>query len=195
VPVVTRLREDRRGRVAVELDGAPWHTLPVQVVVRSGLAEGRSLDRPALRSVARELRRAEALGLATRALRTRDLSQRELQAQLERRGVPGRAAEESIGMLTGAGLVDDARLASNRAERMAERGYGDAAIRHDLERRGLSADIAEEALRALEPEEDRARRIVAERGAGARTARYLAARGFAAEALEQAAGPDFGHGL
>jgi regulatory protein len=195
VRVVTRLREDGRGRVAVELAGAPWRTLPVEVVARSGLAEGRSLDRPALRSVARELRRAEALGLATRALRTRDLSRQELRARLEHKGVPGQAAEESIGVLTGAGLVDDARLASNRAAVMAERGYGDAAIRHDLERRGLPADIAEEALRALEPEEDRARRIVAERGAGARTARYLAARGFDAEAFEQAAEPDFGHDL
>jgi regulatory protein len=195
VPVVTRLREDRRGRVAVELDGTPWRTLPVEVVVRSGLAEGRSLDRPALRSVGRELRRAEALGLATRALRTRDLSQRELQTRLGRKGIAGRAAEETIEVLAGAGLVDDARLASNRATRLAERGYGDAAIRHDLERRGLPADITEEALRALEPEEDRVCRILTERGAGARTARYLAARGFAAEALEQAAGPDFGHDL
>jgi SOS response regulatory protein OraA/RecX len=195
VPVVTRLREDRRGRVAVELDGAPWRTLPVDVVVRSGLAEGRSLDRRTLRSVGRELRRAEALGLATRALRTRDLSQRELRARLESRGVPGHAAEESIEVLAGAGLVDDARLASNRAQRLAERGYGDAAIRHDLERRGLPDAVTEEAVRALEPEEERARRIVTERGAGARTARYLVARGFAAEALEQAAGPDFGHDL
>ena len=62
MPTVTRLREDRRGRVAVELDGAPWRVLPVDVVARAGLSEGRTLDRETLRTVRRELRRVEAIG-------------------------------------------------------------------------------------------------------------------------------------
>jgi regulatory protein len=180
--------------VAVELDGAPWRVLPVDVVVRSGLAEGRSLDRTALRQVRRELRRAEALVVATRALRGRDLTQRELRARLARRGVHEPVVEESVATLRAAGLVDDARLASNRAASMADRGYGDAAIRDDLERRGVPAELVETALQALEAEEARARRLVGRRGTGARTASYLARRGFGPEAVEAAAGPDFGHG-
>jgi regulatory protein len=180
--------------VTVELDGAPWRVLPVDVVVRSGLAEGRSLDRTALRRVRRELRRAEALVVATRALRGRDLTQRELRARLARRGVHEPVVEESVATLRAAGLVDDARLACNRAASMADRGYGDAAIRDDLERRGVPAELAETALQALEAEDARARRIVGRRGPGARTAAYLARRGFGPEAVEAAAGPDFGHG-
>lgn len=193
MPTVTGLREDRRGRVAVELDGSPWRTLPADVVVRAGISEGRALDRPALRVLRRELRRAEALAVAGRALRTRDLSARELALRLEQRAVSRTAAEESLAALAAAGLLDDARLAENRAGSLAERGYGDAAIRHDLEQRGVPADLVEAAVAGLEPETERAGRIVARRGTGAGTARYLAGKGFGEDALEQAAGIDFGH--
>jgi SOS response regulatory protein OraA/RecX len=193
VPTVTGLREDRRGRVAVELDGSPWRTFPADVVVRAGISHGRALDRPALRRLRRELRRAEALAVAGRALRARDLSARELALRLEQRAVSPSAAEESLAALSAAGLVDDARLAGNRAESLAGRGYGDAAIRHDLEQRGVAADLVEAAVAALEPEGERAGRIVARRGTGAGTARYLAGKGFGEEVLEQAAGGDFGH--
>jgi hypothetical protein len=148
VPTVTGLREDRRGRVAVELDGSPWRTLPAGVVVRAGISCGRALDRQALRKLRRELRRAEALAVAGRALRARDLSARELALRLEQRAVSPSAAEESLAALSVAGLVDDARLAENRAESLAGRGYGDAAIRHDLEQRGVKRPWRPWSLRA-----------------------------------------------
>jgi SOS response regulatory protein OraA/RecX len=191
VPTVTRLAEKRRGRVAVELDGAPWRTLPVDVVVRAGLAEGRELDRPALRLVRQELRRAEALAVAARALRRQDLSERGIAERLARASVAPAAVEESLAVLSRAGLVDDARFARARAGSLAERGYGDAAIRHDLGRQGVAPDGIEAALESLEGEAERARRLVERRGPGLGTARYLASKGFGEEALEAAAGADF----
>lgn len=189
---VTRLRENRRGRVAVELDGAPWRTLPADVVVRAGLSPGRTLDRPALRLLRRELRKAEALQLAGRALRTRDLSHDELTARLARAEIPPAAAAESVAALERAGLLDDARLAANRAAGLAGRGYGDAAVRHDLERRGVAAGQIEAAIAGLEPEAERAQQIVERRGTGPHTIRYLAGKGFGEDALGAAAGGDFG---
>jgi SOS response regulatory protein OraA/RecX len=186
VPTVTGLREDRRGRVAVELDGAAWRVLPVDVVVRAGLTEGRMLDRPALRLLRRELRQAEALQVATRALRSRDLSRRRLAERLERAAVPPTAAAESLGTLARAGIVDDARVARLRAEALGERGYGNEAIRHRLREEGLEPDTVEEAVAGLAPELDRTRRLVERRGPGPRTARYLAGRGFGEEAVETA---------
>jgi SOS response regulatory protein OraA/RecX len=191
VPTVTALRADRRGRIAVELDGAPWRVFPVEVVARAGLAEGRSLDRPALRLLRRELRRAEALALAGRALRNRDLSERGLDQRLQRAAVAPAVRSESLEVLSRAGVLDDTRFAQTRAEGLAARGYGDAAIRHDLERRGIDYDLREAALGGLEPEVERARRLVEHRGPGARTARYLASKGFGEEALETALGADF----
>ena len=66
MPRVTALRRDRHGHVAVELDGAYWRTLPLDAVLRAGLAVGTELDRPRARTVRRELRRAAALAAAAR---------------------------------------------------------------------------------------------------------------------------------
>lgn len=191
MPTVTALRDDRRGRVAVELDGAPWRVLPVDVVVRAGIVAGRRLDRPALRLLRRELRRSEALAVAGRALRRRDLSSRALADRLDRAAVPPAAAKESLATLARSGFVDDARVARTRAEALAGRGYGDEAIRHRLGREGL-AEHAADALAGLEPESERAEAIAGRRGTGPRTARYLASRGFGEDAVEAALGTAFG---
>ena len=192
MPSVTALRARGPGRVAVELDGAPWRVLPVDVVARAGLAEGRVLDRPALRLVRRELRRAEALRAATRALRARDLSRRRLAERLAGSDIAPAAAVETLETLTRAGLVDDARVARNRATSLAERGYGDGAIRHRLAAEGVPPEVVEEAVSALEAEGERAARLVQRRGGGPRTARWLSARGFAEEAVEAALRGSFG---
>ncbi len=191
MPTVTGLRADRRGHVAVDLDGAPWRTLPVDVVARAGLAEGRALDRPLLRLLRKELRRAEALAVAGRALRRQDLSERGIAERLARASVAPAAVYESLAVLSRAGLVDDSRFARTRAASLAERGFGDDAIRNDLERRGVGPEPIREALESLDPEAVRAQRLVERRGPGPRTARYLAGKGFGEEAVEAAAGGDF----
>ena len=80
---------------------------------------------------------------------------------------------------------------ANRADALADRGYGDAAIRHDLERQGVVPELVEAALGALEGEVGRARQLVERRGSGPKTARYLASRGFGEDAVEAALGADF----
>jgi SOS response regulatory protein OraA/RecX len=190
VATITALRERRRGRIAVDIDGSAWRTLPVDVVARCGLTLGLELDRVALRLLRRELRRAEALAVGTRALRARDVSRRELSARLAAHVAPA-AADEAVAILTRAGLLDDRRAAESRAAALAGRGYGDLAIRRDLTDRGLEAAEIDAALAALEPEHARAAAIVGRRGAGPRTARYLAVRGFGDDICESALGRDF----
>jgi SOS response regulatory protein OraA/RecX len=187
MPTVTALRE-RGGGVAVDLDGGPWRTLPLDVVARAGLSVGLELDRSRLRLVRRELRRAEALAVAGRALRARDLSQRALGDRLAARVAPV-ARDEAVAALVRAGAVNDRRVAENRAAALAERGYGDAAIRFDLERHGLAGELVEGAVAALVPERDRARQLVERRGVDPKTARWLAGRGFDAASVEDAIGP------
>jgi regulatory protein len=188
--VVTALREARGDRVAVELDGAPWRVVPVDVAARAGLSVGVALDRERARTLARELRRARALGAAVGALRRRDLSRRALEERLARRGVRETERTEALGTLERAGLVDDGRFACRRAGALAERGWGDEAIRHRLAGEGVPPDAVEEALGEVEPEAARAARVVAARGKGIATARFLARRGFGADAIEAAAGGD-----
>jgi len=126
------------------------------------------------------------LDLAIRALRFHDRSVAELEARLEQRGVGEAERAQALETLQRIGYVDDERLALARAEQLAERGSGDALIRDDLERRGLAADVVELAIGTLEPERERAARIADRRGRSARTARYLASRGFGDEALDVA---------
>jgi regulatory protein len=128
----------------------------------------------------------DAVEEALRALRARDRSAAELDERLARRGVRAAARAEALETLQRIGYVDDARLARTRAEALAERGSGDALIRHDLERRGIAAELIAGALAELDSERERAVRIVRQRGPGAKTARYLASRGFGEEALEAA---------
>ena len=183
--VVTALRSAGRN-VRVELDGTPWRTVPLEVAVRAGLAAGRALERPQLRLLRRELRRHEALRASTGALRHRDLSTRELEERLRRRDVAPAEREAAIETLRSAGLLDDERAARSRARVLAERGYGDAAIRFDLDRRGVAGETAEAAVAELEPEHGRAAAIVARRGGGAATARLLVRRGFTEDSVEAA---------
>ncbi|HEY7018912.1 MAG TPA: regulatory protein RecX [Gaiellaceae bacterium] len=125
-----------------------------------------------------EPQRAEALAVAKRALARREHSSRSLQERLLRAGVTADEAGEVVEELRGLGLVDDARFAEERARVLAERGKGDAAIRFELERAGVDGEGIEEALASVEPEPERAERLVERRGASPATARLLASRGF-----------------
>jgi regulatory protein len=124
-----------------------------------------------VRTLARALRRDRALAHAARALRTRDRTSAELDARLERAGFSGHVRSDARDVLARAGLVDDERFARKRAAALAERGRGDAAIRWELERRGVPPEAIETALAALEPEQERANRL----GLGPQA---LARRGF-----------------
>ncbi len=184
---VTALRERKRGKVEVELDGEPWRVLPATVVVRAELRVGRRLDRPSARIVARELRRAGALSRATRALASRDRSRGELEARLDAAGFSETAREEALGSLEAAGLLDDARVAESRAREMARHGYGDAAIRADLRSRRIDPETIATAIDELEPEAERVQRLLEGKDRTPALVRRLASRGFSRDTLEELA--------
>jgi SOS response regulatory protein OraA/RecX len=97
--------------------------------------------------------------------------------------------DEAVAALERAGLVDDRRLAVARAAALAVRCYGDAAILHDLHRRGVGEELARDVVSALEPELARAERLAEGRN-GQAAARLLSRRGFAAETVEAVIGSD-----
>jgi regulatory protein len=190
-PRITALVAEPRGRVRVELDGLPWRVLPAAAVVGARLAVGIEVDRPRARTLRRELRRVEALAIATGALARRDHSTAGLDARLERLGVAPHERVRALGALERAGYVDDARFAAARSSTLALRGYGDEAIRLDLEQHGLRDDLISPALEGLEPELGRAQALATRRGASARTARWLAGKGFSSDSIAAAIGePD-----
>lgn len=120
----------------------------------------------------------EALALATRALARREHSRRSLRERLRRAGVDEHELQDVLEELERVGLLDDTRFARERARVLAERGKGDAAIRFDLEGAGVGGADVDDALAQIEPERERAERVVGRRGSGPATARLLAGRGF-----------------
>jgi len=86
------------------------------------------------------------------------------------------------------GYVDDRRVAASRAAALAERGYGDEAIRFDLEQRGIAGELVEEAVAGLEPEAARALELAGRLGRTANTAGRLLRKGFSRESVESAVG-------
>jgi SOS response regulatory protein OraA/RecX len=133
-------------------------------------------------------RTPDALELALRALRVRDRSERELDEHLDARGISEAARAEALATLRRTGLLDDRRFAEGRAAALAGRGAGDALIRHELASAGVAEELVDEALTMVDPELERARSVVARRGAGARTARYLSAKGFSPDVVGAIAG-------
>ncbi len=133
----------------------------------------------------------DALDAAVRVLRVRDHTAASLDTRLARRGVEVEQRAQAVARLQELGYVDDARFAHARAAALAARGSGNLLIEDDLQRHGVSSELAEEAIAALEPEHERAATIVARRGVGPKTARFLASKGFADDVVEVAvATPD-----
>lgn len=188
MPTVTGLHPERRDRVRVELDGAPWRTLPASAVVSAGLRVGVLLDRPRARELRGAIRRTEALDAAGKALARRDRSVKGLEAVLEQRGIPEAERTRVVATFEGLGYLDDDRFATARAAALADRGHGDEAIRFELSREGLDEGRVLAALEGLVPELERARRLCRASEPRRRTAARLARRGFSFDTIESALG-------
>lgn len=95
--------------------------------------------------------------------------------------------EQLIQQLIERRMLDDARLAREIAERFTGRlARGDQAIRAALEQRGIPADLIAETVADLGSEQDRIHMALEDRGDQPlpKNARFLASRGFSAEAIE-----------
>lgn len=125
----------------------------------------------------------EAVDAALRTLRHRDRSAAELDQRLEQKGYDETQRADALATLERTGLIDDRRFAESRAAVLAERGAGDALVRHDLARAGIDDDLVADAIASLEPESARALRIAERRGFTAKTARYLSGKGFSQESI------------
>jgi regulatory protein len=133
----------------------------------------------------------DPIELAARALRHRERSRQEIDDRLAQAGVGEDERADALETLERVGYVDDARFARARAESLAGRGCGDAAIRADLEQQGLAAEAIGAALAGLVPEPTRAVALVERLGRTRSVAGRLARKGFAQESLETALGDAF----
>ena len=183
---VTAVEPEKGDRVRIDLDGTPWRVVPTLAAVRAQLRPGVELDRQRALALHKALRATDADIRATRALARRDRTRASLDQLLEQRGVRARDRDGAIERLAQAGALDDERYAANRAYSMARRGYGDSAIRHDLEQAGTPAEAIAVAIEQLAPERTRLEALVGT-APTLRDLRRLAAKGFDSATLEDLA--------
>ena len=132
----------------------------------------------------------DPIDIAARALAHRDRSRREIEERLARAGVEEQGRADALETLERVGYVDDERFAAARAAALAERGYGDAAIGHDLAAHGVDGEVAEPPSTGSTAEPTGHGALVDRLGRTAKTAAHLARKGFAEDSLEAAIGAD-----
>lgn len=128
-----------------------------------------------------------ARSIALRALGRKAASRRELDRALERREVEPEMRATVLDRLEREGLVDDAQLARDTAERLRERKHmGERGVAAELRRRGLDPDElddtdgVDELQRAIDAAGERRRRLgsLDDETAERRLAAWLQRRGF-----------------
>jgi regulatory protein len=132
----------------------------------------------------------DPIEIAARALQHRDHSRREVEERLARAGIDENRLADALDTLERVGYVNDARFAGARAGALADRGYGDEWIRHDLAEHGVAPEAVAEAIGRLVPEAERAAALVEQLGRTPKTGARLARKGFGEDALETALGID-----
>jgi SOS response regulatory protein OraA/RecX len=130
----------------------------------------------------------EAFEVLVDALARADLTSAQLEQRLLRAGFEPEACADALARAADAGYLDDSRVAVERARRLAERDASDEAIRTDLAGRGIRDEQIDLALAAATPEFERAERLAAKLGGGARAARALLRKGYPEDVVERTLG-------
>ncbi len=141
-----------------------------------------------------DLLKARASALAS--LSRRDHAEAELRQKLEHKGYPADTIAQVLDEMRGHGYLDDARFSASYARLRAARGYGPVKIRHELQKRGVSAALVKQAMAQLDIDFTDCCHQVQRRKFGsesprdlkdkARRQRFLYQRGFDADCIRRA---------
>lgn len=144
--------ESRSGGVRVELDDAPFGTISISDVAALGLVVERRLSEQETAALAYRAEVFSARTVALTMLSGRALPSAEILRRLQRKGHPRPAAEEAVGALREAGMIDDAEFARHYARTRAVRQrFGTRRLLAELRRLGVDDKVAEAAVKqALE---------------------------------------------
>jgi len=143
---------------------------------------------------------ASAHAAAVSLLARRDYASGELTAKLRERGFPAAEIAQALAELSERRLLDDERYAGNYLSYHSARGQGPERIRRDLAAAGVASDLISAALAAGPDWVALARKVRATRFGSelpvawrekAQQSRFLHYRGFSADHIRSAFGPDF----
>ena len=167
---ITAVRETKKGRFAVEVDGEFWCALHPDALWQGGIKEGMEADPQALEEIRMASETRVAVEKAARILSHAAATSRQLYDKLCRTVDP-RAAAAAVERMLQLGYLDDQDYARRLASDLVKlKGYGPRRVEDTLRRKGLTQDQIQQAMDALEGDdpEERLDRLIQ-----SRYARYL----------------------
>ena len=198
MPTITQIKETKKGRLALFLDGEFAFSLDEDTFAAAALHEEDEVEAWRLEELRKQSDTRKALDKAMDLLSLRDHAAGELYQKLCRK-FDGPSAAYAVAKAQELGLLDDAQFARRRAAELLRKRKSRRAILDDLTAKGIDRDTAARAVEALyadaeqDPELTAAIQLVqrhyaAKLSAGRRdqVAAALARRGFSHAVIRQA---------
>ena len=198
MPTITQIKETKKGRLALFLDGEFAFSLEEDTFAAAALHEEDEVEEWRLEELRKQSDTRKALDKAMDLLSLRDHAAGELYQKLCRK-FDGPSAAYAVAKAQELGLLDDAQFARRRAAELLRKRKSRRAILDDLTAKGIDRDTAAGAVEALyadaeqNPELTAAIQLVqrhyaAKLSAGRRdqVAAALARRGFSHAVIRQA---------
>ena len=198
MPTITQIKETKKGRLALFLDGEFAFSLDEDTFAAAALHEEDEVEEWRLEELRKQSDTRKALDKAMDLLSLRDHAAGELYQKLCRK-FDGPSAAYAVAKAQELGLLDDAAFARRRAAELLRKRKSRRAILDDLAVKGIDRDTAAEAVEALYADEEQdpeltaaaqlvQRHYAAKLAAGRRdqVAAALARRGFSHAVIRQA---------
>ena len=198
MPTITQIKETKKGRLALFLDGEFAFSLDEDTFAAAALHEEDEVEEWRLEELRKQSDTRKALDKAMDLLSLRDHAAGELYQKLCRK-FDGPSAAYAVAKAQELGLLDDAQFARRRAAELLRKRKSRRAILDDLAAKGVDRDTAAEAVEALYADEEQdpeltaaaqlvQRHYAAKLAAGRRdqVAAALARRGFSHAVIRQA---------
>ena len=148
---ITRIENSKhvQERVLVYLEEGDPLRITGHELLQFGLYPGMDLSPQLVVQLQAAGQRSESRVKAARLASGRMMSRKELTDKLSRKGIDPDTAEETADWLESLGAVDDAAYAGVIARHYAASGYGPGRVRQELQKRGVSRELWDDALSQL----------------------------------------------
>ena len=148
---ITRIENSKhvQERVLVFLEEGDPLRITGHGLLQFGLYPGMDLPPQLVVQLQAAGQRSESRVKAAQLASGRMLSRKELTDKLSRKGIDPDTAEETADWLESLGAVDDAAYAGVIARHYAASGYGPGRVRQELQKRGVSRELWDDALSQL----------------------------------------------
>ena len=148
---ITRIENSKhvQERVLVFLEEGDPLRITGHELLQFGLYPGMDLSPQLVVQLQAAGQRSESRVKAARLASGRMMSRKELTDKLSRKGIDPDTAEETADWLESLGAVDDAAYAGVIARHYAASGYGSGRVRQELQKRGISRELWDDALSQL----------------------------------------------